>query len=166
MQVRNVHQRALAASPEQAAFLIDGLASREDHLWPTESWPPMRFDRPLQDGATGGDGPIRYTVASYEPGRRIEFAFTGPKGFNGRHRFEILRQAGSGTVLRHSIEMRTSGLALLSWPLVFRPLHDALVEDALSKAQASAGEAPQPAAWSTWVKLLRSVLARCRRRGR
>lgn len=165
MQVHNVHQRALGASPDEAAFLIDGLGSREDPLWPAESWPPMRFDRPLQCGAAGGHGPIRYTVVSYEPGTRIEFAFTGPQGFNARHWFEIVQEAGSGTVLRHSIAMRASGIALLSWPLVFRPLHDALLEDALAKAQASLGEAPQAVAWSHWVKILRSVLSRRRRRG-
>ena len=62
MLVRNVHYRALSVPPADVAPLLDGLASPTDRLWPVEAWPRMRFDRPLQVGAQGGHGPIRYTV--------------------------------------------------------------------------------------------------------
>lgn len=119
----------------------------------------MRFDRPLQPGALGGHGPIRYFVASYEPGQRVTFQFTAPRGFLGFHWFEVLPQGESGTLLRHTIEMNVTGSALLSWLLVFRPLHDALVEDALTKAQAALDEQPNRVRWSAWVCLLRRLLA-------
>ncbi len=160
MRVLNVHQRSLRASPPQAAYLLDALSSPNDPLWPSEDWPRIRFDRPLQPGALGGHGPIRYAVARYDPGQRISFQFTAPRGFIGRHWFEVLAHGESGTVLRHTIEMKLTGLALLSWPLVFRPLHDALVEDALTKAQVALGEQPTRVRWSAWVHLLRGLLAR------
>ena len=156
--VRNIHHRSLHASPAQVASLLDGLASRDDRLWPHESWPRMRFDRPLQPGAVGGHGPIRYTVEAHQPGQSVVFKFTGPSGFHGNHRFDVLAQ-GSGTLLRHNLEMRATGAALVTWPMVFRPLHDALVEDALSKAQAQLGEQPLAVPWSPWVRFLRKVLA-------
>ncbi len=31
--------------------------------------------------------------------------------------------------------MSTHGLAVLSWPLVYRPMHDALIEDSLATAE-------------------------------
>ena len=126
----------------------------------------MRFDRPLQPGARGGHGPIRYDVSTYEPGKHVAFRFTAPKGFIGQHWFEVLPQGKSATVLRHTLEMNLTGLALLTWPLVFRPLHDALVEDALTKAQVALGEPPTRVRWSAWVHGLRLVLTRGGRRRR
>ena len=138
--VRNVHQRAIAAPPTQVGRLLDTLASTADRLWPHERWPPLKLNRPLGVGAAGGHGPIRYTVEAHEPGECVVFRFTGPPGFDGTHRYEIEPQ-GAGTLLRHVIEMRAHGTALLTWPLLYRPLHDALMEDSLSKAEATlAGE--------------------------
>lgn len=160
MRVLNVHQRSLRASPPQAAYLLDGLSSERDVLWPFEAWPRMRFDRPLQPGASGGHGPIRYDVTDYQPGERVEFQFTSPRGFHGKHWFEVLPQGRSGTLLRHTIDMELSGWARLSWPLVFRPLHDALVEDALAEGQAALGEPPARVPWSGRVRLLRKAIRR------
>lgn len=159
MKVRNIHERILPAG-EQAGSLIDSLASEEDALWPVEAWPRMSFDRPLGVEATGGHGPIRYFVEAYEPGKSIRFRFTGPKGFHGWHGYEIVPAAQETIVLRHTLEMTTSGLAILSWPLVFRPLHDALIEDSLAKAQAIQDGAPATRRWSPWVRFLRWVLSR------
>jgi hypothetical protein len=94
----------------------------------------MRLDKPLGLGATGGHGPIRYSVVAYEPGKKVTFEFISPRGFVGKHWFEVLGHGASGTMLRHTIEMSLVGSARLSWPVAIRPLHDALVEDALTKA--------------------------------
>lgn len=123
----------------------------------------MRFDRPLQVGAVGGHGPIRYSVVAYEPGRRIEFRFAGPRGFNGGHRFEVVAH-DQGSQLIHTLEMNTAGVAVVTWPLIFRHLHDALVEDGLSKAQRHLGEDALAVTWSPWVRLLRRLLAPVSRR--
>jgi hypothetical protein len=160
MAVLNVHERTLACSHEAIGALIDGLAGEQDGLWPRRAWPPMRFDRPLGVGASGGHGPIRYTVTSYVPGCWIRFGFTGPRGFRGFHEFAV-SQAGDRAVLRHTLAMRLRGPARLSWPLVFRPLHDALAEDSLDCAeQAVTGQAGEPARWSPYVRLLRRLLRR------
>jgi hypothetical protein len=52
------------------------------------------------------------------------------------------------------------GPARLSWPLVFRPLHDALLEDALDNAERQVtGRLQLPARWSPYVRALRRILA-------
>ena len=165
MNVRNVHERKLNVSLEKAGELMDSLASATDSLWPHETWPPMKFDKPLQPGAKGGHGPIRYFVKSYEPGRNVYFEFTAPAGFDGFHGFELEEIDPDSTVLRHVLEMKAAGPALFTWSLVFRPLHDALLEDALDKAERNLGCTPAGASWSAWVKILRWILRKIQSRG-
>jgi hypothetical protein len=162
--VLNIHRRDLHASRDAVGALLDSLASNQDLLWPHDRWPAMRFDRPLRIGAVGGHGPIRYIVESYEPGRAILFRFTGPR-VHGTHGFEIKDSAPGMTRLEHRLSMRVSGVALLSWLLMFRWLHDALIEDALDRAEASVTSRPlQERRWSLWVRFLRRVANRKRTR--
>ncbi len=158
--IENTHERLLSAPLAVAGELIDRLSSEADALWPRESWPPLRFDGPLAVGARGGHGPVRYFVSEYEPGRRVLFRFTAPRGFNGTHGFAAEEIAPGVTCLRHSLEMRAAGWARLTWPLAFRWLHDALIEDALDRAEAfCAGQVVQPREWSLRVRLLRRIFA-------
>jgi hypothetical protein len=94
-------------------------------------------------------------VESYVPGSSIRFRFTGPKGFDGYHGFDVLAAGTRTCILRHTLAMTAHGPALFSWPVVFRPLHDALLEDALALAEASLGQPPTVRRWSIWVRLLR-----------
>jgi hypothetical protein len=119
----------------------------------------MEFDRPLSVGADGGHGPIRYFVKAYTPGLSITFQFTGPRGFNGHHRYEITNPGLQSCVLRHTLDMNTYGPAIVSWPIVFRPMHDALIEDSLTVAQISLGDTPHIRLWSAWVRVLRWVFS-------
>ncbi|RPI72005.1 MAG: SRPBCC family protein [Desulfobacteraceae bacterium] len=160
MKVLNIHERVLNAPMALVGKLIDGLASPDDKLWPHDRWSPMKFDRPLSSGARGGHGPIRYFVEAYEPGRKIRFRFMGPKDFLGTHEFEIEELTQDKTKLRHVIDMRVKGWTRLQWLLVIRPLHDALLEDALDRAELFCGMQPAPRHWSLWVRLLRKVLLR------
>jgi len=163
MQVRNFHEREFVRDLASVGSLIDSLASSNDRLWPNDKWPPMRFDRALAIGARGGHGPIRYSIDDYQPGRLILFRFFAPRGFGGIHYYEVAQQHGL-TVLRHVVEMRTTGLANLSWPLLFQPLHDALIEDSLDKAAVSLGNTLQsPVCWSISVRVLRRVLGTIRK---
>ncbi|MFN3842425.1 MAG: hypothetical protein ACK4RW_04065 [Rehaibacterium terrae] len=162
--VRNVHARTLRAPAAAVGALIDTLASDDDRLWPHDRWPAMRLDRALAIGARGGHGPVRYRVEDYRPGQCVRFAFEAPRGFHGWHGFHL--EAGGGHArLVHVLEMRIAGPALLSWPLLFRPLHDALLEDALDRAALALGDAPERQPWSPWVRLLRALL-RHRRQSR
>lgn len=155
MNVVNVHQRLLHATPEQVGALIDALASPSDGLWPGKAWPRMKLDRPLAVGAAGGHGPIGYFVQAYTPGQSIRFCFTAPRGFQGWHGFEVLEATHAHCVLEHRIEMNAEGPALLTWPLAVRQLHDACVEDALTQAQVSLGNTHKTVPWPLYVRLLR-----------
>jgi hypothetical protein len=159
MKVINIHERELKADYEQVAKLIDFLSSEDDLLWPNQCWPRMKFDRPISVGAKGGHGPIGYVVEAYKPGQSIKFCFTRPKGFNGFHKFDVVKNTHQSVILRHTIEMELKGSALLTWPLLIRPLHDALLEDALSTAQASLGMTPRMRLWSPWVKIIRWIMS-------
>ncbi|MDT0531133.1 hypothetical protein RM555_19275 [Micromonospora sp. DSM 115977] len=159
--VRNIHERQLAAPPAAVGTLIDSLATADDRLWPRGQWPAMRFDRPLGVGARGGHGPIRYTVVAYEPGARIRFEFSAPAGFRGHHGYEVLRVTDQRCLLRHSLVMTTRWPAWVSWPMVYRPLHDALIEDSLDTAAHHLGLASAPPhRWTRRVRGLRSLVRR------
>jgi hypothetical protein len=162
VEVRNIHERFIPAPAQRVGPLIDGLGSPSDRLWPHDRWPAMRLDRDLAVGARGGHGPIRYTVERYEPGRMVRFRFSAPRGFQGTHVFHV-EDGQNGALLRHELEMHATGLARLSWPLVFGPLHDALIEDALDRAMLAFCREPPPRHWPTRVRVLRALLRRRRR---
>ena len=158
MRVLNVHRRVLVASPADVWARIETLGAPDDLLWPSDSWPRVRFDGPLRPGTRGGHGPIRYEVAGLEPGRKLTFRFLAPAGFDGTHAFELLPQTTGGCELVHTIAMDVRGFARVSWPLVFRPLHDALLEDLLDRAAALTGTLGEWAEWSAGVRVLRLLL--------
>ena len=158
MQVVNNHALEIDTDRALAGPLVDSLASRNDLLWPAGQWPAMRLDGPLGVGARGGHGPIGYTVTEYVPGQRVRFRFDRPAGFDGYHEFRIEGEAGQTVRLVHELRMQTRGTAVVTWPLVFRPLHDALVEDALAHGAASLGLQVQPPEWSRQVRVLRALV--------
>jgi len=156
--VSNVHERVIETPRDgrRVGQLIDKLSAADDVMWPAMRWPAMRFDRPLAVGARGGHGPVRYTVERYEPGRSVRFRFDAPQGFDGWHGFDVEAVAPGRVRVRHTLSMRARGAARLSWPLAFRPLHDACVEDALDRAEAQCkGSPPRPKPLSLRVRLLR-----------
>ncbi|HWQ62510.1 MAG TPA: SRPBCC family protein [Negativicutes bacterium] len=153
--VTNIHAREIPVPTEDAGALLDSLSSRCDLLWPHEKWPRMRLDRPLGVGAAGGHGPIGYVVEAYEPGHYVRFRFTSPRGFLGTHCFFVARTGPAAVQIRHEINMQLKGAALLTWPLAVRWLHDALLEDALDKAESYLTARPVSRPWSLWVRCLR-----------
>ncbi len=155
MNVVNIHERVFDAPASETGQLLDSLASSDDRLWPHDRWPPMKFDRPLAVDARGGHGSVGYVVAAYEPGRSIRFRFTAPPGFLGEHHFTVEELESGQSRLRHVIDMRTAGSARLAWLLLYRPLHDALLQDALDRAAVHLGGEPAKGAWSPWVRFLR-----------
>ncbi len=164
LYVYDVHSRTLPRPAGPLGELLDSLASPTDRLWPGETWPRMRFDRPLAVGATGGHGPIRYSVEDHRPGVHVRFRFHGPKGFDGTHTYDVESVDATHATLTHSLVMQARGPARFTWPLLFRPLHDALIEDSLSKAERELGLPPTPSPWSSRVRLLRALLAPAARR--
>ncbi len=158
MKVNNIHQRTVSSPIQPVGELLDSLSTTRDRLWPSESWPPMEFDHPLGEGVQGGHGPIRYQVTQFESGRRVRFRFTGPPGFCGFHEFQLISKSPEETIIRHVLRMKTTGQALFTWPVIFRPLHDALIEDAFNKAARQLGLPAGKSDWSGWVRMLRFLL--------
>ncbi len=152
LPVRNTHERLVDLPIADARALLATLAGPDDRVWPTASWPRMRVDRGLVVGAVGGHGPVPYTVTEVSPDR-IAFAFAPRFGLAGGHALE-LEPAGRSTRVRHDLWGTPSGAMRLAWPLLFEPLHDALVEDALDRVARAAG-GPAVAVWSPQVRRLR-----------
>jgi len=163
--MKNVQSREIAAPAATVGALLDRLAGPDDPLWPAPRWDPVRFDRGLTLGAAGGHGPIRYTVAQYEPGRRIRCEFDPRTGATGYHEFRVEPIGPQRCRLVHDLVATTHGAMLVGWPLVVRWLHEALIQDLLDNAErAATGALPRPARWSPWVRLLRRVFERGARR--
>lgn len=161
--IRNVHERRLTAAPAAVGELLESLASDDDRLWPRRRWPPMLLDNGLALGSRGGHGPVRYEVVRYEPGRLVAFAFTPDFGIAGEHRCEVVDGPEGTTLLRHTLEGRPTGWMRLGWPLAFRWLHDALIEDAFDRAEAQVdghGHRWIPSSLPGHVRLLRWMLTR------
>ena len=53
VRISNVHERTIAAPAARVGALLDTLSSADDKFWPHENWPSVKFNLPLQIGATG-----------------------------------------------------------------------------------------------------------------
>lgn len=157
MKVRSVHERRVSANATEIERLLATVASDDDRIWP-RGWPRIRFDRGLVVGAEGGHGPIRYRVEEVTPSM-VRFRFTPPRsgfaaGLEGQHSFVI-----EGSTMRHVLEGEAHGTMLLKWPLMIRPLHDALIQDLFDRVESELGNPPaKPARHSWWVRFLRWIL--------
>jgi hypothetical protein len=144
----------LAANAAEVGRLLDQLGQPGDRVWPGDRWPPMRLETPPAPGVRGAHGPVAYVVDAYTPGRLLSFRFTAPAGFVGGHRFEV-EPAGEGATFTHRLTITPVGAARLLWPIVFRPLHDALAAEAIARARAAVGEPAEAPPWGPWVRMLR-----------
>jgi len=108
--------------------------------------------------ATGGHGPIGYTVKKMIPSELIEFEFTQPTGFHGIHKFEYKALSQNKTEVKHTIDINTNFLGTLQWISFVRVLHDALIEDAFDKIENKYSNTQKKTDWSLYVKFLRTLL--------
>lgn len=155
--VRNEHERVIKAPAQVVGALLDRLSAPDDPIFPTPAWRAMVFDRPLGVGATGGHGPIRYSVEEYEPGRRVRFVLTSPD--DGFHEMSV-EPAGEGHCrVRHFLEIRARGRERLLWPTVIRSVHDTMIEETFDNMERVAtGGVARPVTWSPWVRLLNRLI--------
>ncbi|MGW7274828.1 DUF2867 domain-containing protein [Streptomyces sp. NPDC054864] len=155
--VVNEHERVIKAPAEVVGALLDRLSADDDPLFPTPAWAAMAFDRPLGVGATGGHGPVRYSVTEYEPGRRVRFAFTPPD--NGFHEMTVEPMGEGRCRVRHVLETELLGRNRLLWPAVVRPLHDTVIEEVFDNVErAAAGGCARPVRWSPRVRLYNRLM--------
>ncbi|WP_410591689.1 SRPBCC family protein [Amycolatopsis sp. lyj-23] len=150
--VRNVHTRRFPASRAHLTELLETLGTPGDRLWPVADWPPARLDGPRVPGTPAGHGPVRYVLTDVAPDR-LRFRFTAPAGVHGHHEFAI-----DGDALTHVLSATLHGWARLTWPLFFRPLHDAVLEQLLDRAEFElTGRVAEPVRWSPCVRFLRGL---------
>jgi hypothetical protein len=147
------HESLVPVDHERVGALLDTLGSADDRLWPHELWPAQALDRPLGVGATGHNGPVRFAIEAYEPGRRVRYRLLGPSGFSGWHEFTV-EPSPDGTRLAHTYRATHRGPARIMWPLALRPLHDAATRDCLAKAERELGLPAERPRRSPWVRLL------------
>jgi hypothetical protein len=102
-------------------------------------------------------------VLHHESGRSITFEFTDrPRGLRGHHQFVVQATGPDRCVLWHLTDVDVTHTLRFTWWVLWAPLHDALIEDALTKAQASAEGHPQTprSQWTIPVRLLRANIRR------
>jgi hypothetical protein len=163
--IDNVHERILNAPAAEVGKLLDRLGAPGDPLWPSPTWIPMRFDRPLAVGADGGHGPVRYHVTAYEPGHRVEFTFHPRIGLTGTHTAEIVAHGPDTCVLRHRLTATPTGSMRLLWPALVGACHDTVVEHLLDNAEhAVTGTVAHPVRYP-WRARLAVALESVRLRG-
>lgn len=154
--IRNVHQREIDAPADLLGQALEEVGQPGDRLWPSPQWWPMELDGVVAVGASGGHGPVRYHVVEHAHGRRVRFEFQPTLGLHGYHEFTVGPLGDGRCLVRHEIVGRATGTMRILWPLVVRPLHDAVIEDLLDNAERVAtGTVASPANWSAWVRLLR-----------
>jgi hypothetical protein len=123
----------------------------------------MRRGGELRVGAACHHDDVRYTVTEYQPGRRVWFTFTGID-LHGGHGFDVMEEEGA-TRLRHTLRARPHRSMLLLWPLIVRPVHDALLEDLLDNAERElTGTVAPPHRYSGWIRVLRAITSGVERR--
>lgn len=140
MKVQSVHSRSLPASASVVGPLVDEPA----RMWPRR-WPPLREDR---------IGFLRHEPLEHVPGRRRRYRITGPRGFSGWHGWDVV-DAENGTSLQHEVQAECRGWVRAGWPLVIKPIHDALHEDVLDAAARAVGGVPAARSWPPRVRFLR-----------
>jgi len=158
MHIVNIHRRIFDLSQEQMGDLIHSLATPNDEIWPNEKWPKMKLDNGLSPGSKGGHGPIKYYVESIIPNTQVVFRFTGPKGFEGIHKFDIKHIQENKTELIHTLDMEANGNAYFLWFFGIKWLHNALIEDGLDKIHNKVTGELKVTKWNYWVRILRNVL--------
>lgn len=160
MLINNRHEREINCSIEKASLLIDTFAEPNALLWPSVIWPREPFDGPLQIGAIGSHGGTSYRVEVYQPGKILTFRFISPNGYQGTHGYELTSIVERRSVMvKHFTQLEITGKDLFWWKFAIRWVHDALIEDAFSKAEHHlTGQIKKPYPWLWRVYFLRHFL--------
>ena len=113
----------------------------------------MKFNLPLQVGATGGHGTGPYALSFYTPGQHLRFEFSG--GRRGYHEFTLQKIDDMTCLLRHAMEAELTFNSVWRWHFLIRPLHNALIEDLFDKVESQVARVERPQVWSSRVQALR-----------
>lgn len=166
MRIVEVHKRQFDSPDHEVRALLDSFGRPGGLFQPGEEWLAQGINETLTVGVKTGHWPFKYEVQDYVPGESLGFTFLYPPCLKGATcRFQIYKNLKGNTVLVNTFEHSAKGPANISWPLVFKWLYQASIQDVLANAQRSLGEVPKVRGWSPWVNLLRSIfLARTKRK--
>jgi len=93
----------------------------------------------------------------------VEYRFDGTgftANWDGRHLFEVIPRR-SHVIIRHTIDAAADPKTWITWFFMIRPMHNALIEDALDRAESGLGiPVKKPARWGPWVRLIRRMAAK------
>jgi hypothetical protein len=157
MQIINKHERVVKTEKSKIGQMLDEICIKEKTVWPRDRWPAIEFEKSMSVGVAGGHDGIRYTITKYIPGKYLECKFTAPVGFIGSHTFEIIEIDNSTCKISHISRITPKGKIRILWPIIMRPLHDAMLEDLFDNVEIAAGLNPNKKRWSFWVKMLRKL---------
>jgi hypothetical protein len=135
MEIRNQHERIIAAPPERISELIADF----DCIWPTQIAPAPRA---LGPGTY--DAGIMVWEEFDRPGAARAFRVTRPDELRAEHWFE-LRPADGAIIVRHMIEGSADGRYETIWRERIEPAHDLILEALLDNIEAAAALADGPA---------------------
>ena len=135
MEIRNQHERIVAAAPERISELIADF----DRIWPTQIAPVPRLLGP-------GTYDVEFMVWEEfdRPGAARAFRVTRPDELRAEHWFE-LRPADGAIIVRHMIEGSADGRYETIWRERIEPAHDLILEALLDNIEAAAALAGGPA---------------------
>jgi len=131
MKVHNVHERRVAATPEQIAPLIADF----DRIWPTQLAPAPRRQ---------GERLYKTTWMLWHeydrPGAARAFRVVSPDELQSEHWFELERVSG-GTLVRHTIDGEALGEYEQIWRDRIKPGHHLVLEAILDNIEAAVAHA-------------------------
>ena len=115
MRVTNVHERRLAASPEQVEALFEDV----DAIWPDPA--------PVKEGTALRVGPMLWE--RYNRGlTTLAWRVTSPPDLRAVFFFDIHPDGNGGTLLRHTVEGQANGECEALWRDELEPKHNAFIE--------------------------------------
>jgi hypothetical protein len=131
MKVCNIHERTIAAPPEQIGQLLADF----EGIWPTQVAPAPR-----------AQGERRYKTSmmlwqEYDrPGAARAFRIVSPAELQGEHWFELER-VPAGTLVRHTVQGEALGDYEAIWRDRIEPGHDIILEALLDKIETALASA-------------------------
>ena len=122
MRVHNVHERTLAATPEQVESLFEDI----DGIWPdpqpVAEGAGLRMGQMLWQRFTRGDTTLAWRISS-------------PRDLPAVHWFDIHPNGNGRTLLRSTMEGQALGECEAQWRDEIEPAHNAYIESLFDRTQ-------------------------------
>src|SRR5262245_44965373 len=117
MKIRNIHERLIAATPEQIAELLADF----ERIWPTQIAPA-----PRPQGERLYEASMVLWQEYDRPGAARAFHVLSPAELQGENWFELER-VGAGTLVRHTVQGEALGDYETIWRNRIEPAHNIIL---------------------------------------